>query len=110
MAEIRTGAVPHPLSRSVAEIAGLVIDDFRWHERPLPPVAEPYLHTMLGLGTRDLADHHGHGRVVDVVRGALGGLDDGDGPTADRVKRELWAAVAAAERGAPRDPGGRPAP
>ena len=104
---------PHPLDRSVAEVAGAIIEDHRWHERPIPPAAEPHLHAMLGIGSSDLRDRHGHERVADVVRRALAGLAGWQGPVASEVERELRAALAAAgdaDGVPPAAPGVRPPP
>ena len=84
---------PRLLDRSVADIAGAIIDDHRWHERPLPPAADPYLEIMLGLGTRDLTDRYRSGHVADVVRGLLPHLHDWHGPEAMRIKHELRRAL-----------------
>jgi hypothetical protein len=36
MAEVLpNGIVPHPLHRPVVEIAGVIIEDFQWHQRPV---------------------------------------------------------------------------
>ncbi|MQA34355.1 hypothetical protein [Modestobacter roseus] len=91
----------HELDRPVADIAGLIIDDLTWHERPIPAAAEPYLHTMLGLSTSDLRDRYGHARVADVVRGALDALDGWTSPTAVHVRHELRAALLAADETTP---------
>jgi hypothetical protein len=88
---------PRLLDRPVADIAGAIIDDYRWHGRELPPAAEPFLEVMLGLGTRDLTERYRHERVADVVRGALDSLHDWQGHTAWRIKHELRAALEAAD-------------
>jgi hypothetical protein len=94
------GPKPHLLSRPVADIAGAIIDDHRWREKDLPPAADPYLETMLGLSTRDLTTRYRHERVPDVVRGALDNLPDWQGLTAWRIRHELENALAAADRAA----------
>jgi hypothetical protein len=110
MTDDATGHPPAPrgrrlLDRSVADIAGEIIDDYRWHERELPPAVDPFLEIMLGLGTRDLTDPYRSGRVADVVRGALAHLHDWHGPTAQRITHELRRALEWADR---TDPGTTP--
>ena len=90
-------ARPRLLDRPVADIAGAIIDDYGWHDRDLPPGAEPFLQIMLGLSTRDLNARYRNHHVADVVRGALSHLHDWHGETAWRVKHELEQALRAAE-------------
>ena len=89
---------PNRLHRPLAEIAGVIIDDCEWHFHRVPPEAEPYLRTMLGLATTDLNAPHGHERVADVVRGALDNLQGWRTDRAWWIRRELETALAAADR------------
>ena len=85
------------LDRPVADVAGAIIEDYEWHERHVPPGAEPFLQIMLGLATRDLNTRYRSERVADVVRRALAELRDWHGETAWRIRHELEAALRAAD-------------
>lgn len=89
---------PHPLGRPLADIAGAIVEDCERQHRPVPPGAEPFIRTMLGLATTDLREHYGDEQVADIVRGALANLHGWQGDTAWRIKHELQAALAAADR------------
>lgn len=101
--DLPENVAPHPLDRPLADVAGAIIDDCERHYHRVPPEAEPYLRTLLGVATTDLRAHHGDERVADIVRGALDNLHDWRTDTAWRIKHQLRAALAAAD-----EPPGRP--
>lgn len=85
---------PAPLTRTLAEIADEIYDDYARHGWHVPMYAEPYLQAMATLRTKDLRDMFYEDSAASVVTYAVSNLMTWRGDVARRVKVELNAALA----------------
>lgn len=86
--------VPAPLTRTVAEIAFEIRNDYAAKGKPVYYAAKPYVDAMREIHTSDLSRPYFNDPCDSVIRYALSNLSTWRGETATRVKAELRAALA----------------
>lgn len=86
--------VPAPLTRTVAEIAFEIRNDYAARGKPVYYAAKPYVDAMREIHSSSLSGQYFEDPYDNVIRYALSNLSTWRGETATRIKAELRGALA----------------